>query len=246
MISVIMPAHNEERYIDESLQSIVKALLYLPCEILVVVDRCSDKTGEKALKYPVKMLEKNWNCWSSSYAECLQYGLTQAKGKYVAIVDADIVVPKEFFRLALSQLHENVISVSPLVVTAPNSLWNRVTNIWQRTFTLGFFRGNYGQRVTMAKPLSQVGGFRDVYSPDTDLDMRLRKAGYNSVLAEDIKVWHIRKPSFRRTIMTQVLRGRARKQLGFGFIHTLAHAIVRLRPFYVLGWLIQCFYRNET
>lgn len=240
MISVVVCAHNEEHSIGETLQSLNKALLGVPHEILVVADRCTDRTVEMALKHhPKLVLEKSWSKWRNSYPESLQYGFTQARGDVLAIVDADVIVPLDFFKTALSYLRGNVASVSPLVVTAPNCLWNKVMHVWERTHNIGFLRGNYGQRVLTVDALKKVGGFRDVFSPDTDLDKRLSKVGYASILAVNLKVWHVRKPTLKRVIDTQVLRGRARKQLGFGFMHTLAHSVIRGKPFTVIGWLLQ-------
>lgn len=51
--SVIIPAHNEEKYIDKCLKSILNASEYVTdnVEIIVVANRCTDKTELIAKHY---------------------------------------------------------------------------------------------------------------------------------------------------------------------------------------------------
>jgi len=48
-------------------------------EAIFVADRCTDKTVEKAEKYPVKIIQKTWNNWKNGYAEALQTGYLKRK-----------------------------------------------------------------------------------------------------------------------------------------------------------------------
>lgn len=100
-ISVIVCAHNEEQYVDMCLPSIVKAVSKHPHQIIVVADRCTDKTVEKCKKYEVEIVEKDYRKWRNSYAESLQLGLKHAKGKYIAIIDMDVVISLDFFDVLL-------------------------------------------------------------------------------------------------------------------------------------------------
>jgi glycosyltransferase involved in cell wall biosynthesis len=51
--SIIIPAHNEEKYIGACLESIEKAKQYVdePVEVIVSLNRCTDKTEQIAEKY---------------------------------------------------------------------------------------------------------------------------------------------------------------------------------------------------
>lgn len=51
--SIIIPAHNEEKYIGKCLDSIVKAseAYKEQTEVIVVLNRCTDKTEEIAKSY---------------------------------------------------------------------------------------------------------------------------------------------------------------------------------------------------
>lgn len=240
LISVICCAHNEEEYVDRSIPNVLKALKGFPHEIIFVADRCTDKTVEKVGKYKVKVVEKNWKKWTNSYAESLQTGYLKAKGKYMSIIDADIIIPTTFFRDLVPILKGRIASVAAHVVTYPDTLLNRVKYAWERTYSVApLGRAPYGAaRIICKESLDEINGFRDVPAPDTDIDMRLVKKGYRSVGAS-VKVYHIRRVSFRGAVSGQINRGRARYVLGISLIRTVGHALFRLRPFTVCGWLLE-------
>ena len=52
--SVIIPAHNSEKYIEKALKS-VRRQTYKDYELIVICDDCTDKTYEVALKYADKV-----------------------------------------------------------------------------------------------------------------------------------------------------------------------------------------------
>ncbi|MGC9069214.1 MAG: glycosyltransferase, partial [Thermoprotei archaeon] len=95
-ISVIVCAHNEERYIGKCLAALRRALEGFNGEIVFVADRCTDGTVDLAKRYNVeKLIIKDKKMWENSYAESLQMGFLNSSGGYVCIVDADIVVPND-------------------------------------------------------------------------------------------------------------------------------------------------------
>src|SRR5690625_6791695 len=86
-ISVIMPAYNEERYIAESIQSILNQT-FQDFELIIVDDGSTDKTFEIASSFndPRVKLYKQQN---SGPAAARNKALSLAKGKYIALQDAD-------------------------------------------------------------------------------------------------------------------------------------------------------------
>jgi len=241
LISVIVCAHNEEQYVDKCLPHLFKALDGLPSEIIFVADRCTDKTVEKARRYNVKIIEKKWKKWRNSYAESLQTGYLKAKGFLVSIVDVDIVVPSDFFQELTPMLKGGLASVAAGIVTYPDTLWNRIMSAWEKTYRLApLGREPYGAaRLVQKRVFEAIGGFRDVPTPDTDLDMRLAAKGFDSVAVSSVTVYHIRHVSLKSVISGQIVNGRGRYALGIGFMRSLAHAVFRLRPFLIAGWLFE-------
>ncbi|RLI39975.1 hypothetical protein DRO69_13560 [Candidatus Bathyarchaeota archaeon] len=247
VISVIVCAHNEEKYIDKSLPSLIKALEGKSSEIIFVADRCTDKTVEKAGKYPVKIIEKEWKKWENSYSEALQIGYANAKGTYVSIVDADIIIPQNFFQDLIPLLKNRTASIAAHVITYPDTFLNRLMNAWEKTYEFA----PLGQiphgaaRIILKKALDEIGGFRDIPTPDTDIDIRFTKHGYQSILNKKIKAYHIRQITLKKIINGQINCGRGRYTLGISLTKTLGHALLRVRPLTVYGWLLE-WQRNKT
>jgi glycosyltransferase involved in cell wall biosynthesis len=241
-VSIIICAHNEEEYVGKCLSSVLNAVRNIENEIVFVADRCTDKTAEIAKKLGITdIIEKKWKKWKNSYAEALQAGYQRAAGKYVAIIDADIVVPRDFFAKLVPVVSNSIASVSAQVATYPQNFLNRLIYAWEQTYELAPLgrKPRGAARVILKRALDEVGGFNDALAPDTDLDMRLTKEGYKSVYSRVVTVWHIRNLTVDKIIRGQIAAGRARYALGTGIVKTMAHAIFRFRPFIIGGWLME-------
>jgi glycosyltransferase involved in cell wall biosynthesis len=241
LVSVIVCAHNEEQHIDKSLPSIMNALKGILGEIVFVADRCTDKTVEKAKKYPVKIIEKTWMKWENSYSEALQIGYANAEGTYVSIVDADIVVSPNFFKDLIPPIKGKTVSVAAQIVTYPDAFLNRLMNAWEKTSKFAPLgktpRG--AARVILKKALDEINGFKDVPPPDTDIDLRFTDRGYKSIGTSKTKAYHIRRVTLKKIINGQINSGRGRYTLGIGLVKTVGHATLRVRPFTIYGWLLE-------
>ena len=86
-ISVVIPAHNEEKYIARCIRSIRKSasLFKGNVEIIVVCNRCTDRTGEIAESLGAKVLKNEDRC----IAKVRNTGIAAAKGKIIVTIDAD-------------------------------------------------------------------------------------------------------------------------------------------------------------
>jgi glycosyltransferase involved in cell wall biosynthesis len=241
-VSVIICAHNEKEYVGKCLNSVLNAVRNIESEIVFVADRCTDSTAEIAKKLGIgNVIEKKWKKWKNSYAEALQAGYQKATGKHVAIIDADIVIPEDFFDKLIPMVGNSVASVSAQVATYPYTFWNRLIYAWEQTYEFAPLgrKPRGAARVILKGALDEVGGFNDSVAPDTDLDIRLAKKGYRSVYSRAVKVWHIRNLTLDKIIKGQIIAGRARYALGIGIIRTMGHATFRFRPFIIVGWLLE-------
>jgi len=244
LISVICCAHNEAEYVDRSMPLLLRALEALKesfYEIVFVADRCTDKTVEKARKYGVRLVEKDWKKWEYSYAESLQTGYLNATGVHVGIIDLDIAVPTSFFRFLVPVLKDRIASVAAKVVTYPDTFWNRAMYAWERTRDVApLGQQPYGAaRVILKRALDDVGGFRDVPTPDTDIDLHFAEKGYRSISVSAVRVYHLRRLSLKKMVDGQINSGRGRYALGLGLVRTMGHSIFRFRPFVICGWLLE-------
>ena len=86
-ISVIIPAHNEEKYIRRCIHSIKKADERFKgnTEIIVVCNRCTDRTAEIAKENGARVLFNEDRC----IAKVRNAGIDAAQGKIIVTIDAD-------------------------------------------------------------------------------------------------------------------------------------------------------------
>ena len=86
-ISVIIPAHDEEKYIGKCLESIrvAEAQIRVPVEIVVALNRCSDDTEEIAKKYKAITVRED----AKSIAKIRNAGVGISTGDVLVTIDAD-------------------------------------------------------------------------------------------------------------------------------------------------------------
>jgi glycosyltransferase involved in cell wall biosynthesis len=250
LVSVICCAHNEEEYVDRALSTLIKALKSVSSyEIIFIADRCTDKTVEKAKKYKeVKIILKNWKKWKNSYSESLQTGFLTANSVYFAIIDVDIAVPDHFFRNLLPMIKGDVASVSAEVVVYPNTFWNRMIYAWEKTRNIApLGKEPWGAaKIIRKSALDDINGFRDIPTPDTDIDIRLAKIGFKNTANPNVKVYHLRQLSPERMVSGQILSGRGRYSCNIDLLRTIGHSLVRFRPFVIAGWLMEWLRTQEN
>lgn len=94
MLSVIVPALNEEKSIGNTIECLRKVLVLaqIEHEIIVVNDGSTDQTGKIASGFPVKMIH---HPSPGGYGRSIKDGIREAKYDLIAITDADETYPIE-------------------------------------------------------------------------------------------------------------------------------------------------------
>ncbi len=87
VFSVIIPAHNEEKYIGRCIKSVIRAAGKVPCEteIVVVANRCTDRTEQIARHYGAYVVTNDKKCISS----IRNSGVRASHGRIIVTLDAD-------------------------------------------------------------------------------------------------------------------------------------------------------------
>ena len=90
--SIIVPAYNEEEAIEKVIAALKRGLSQ-GCELIVVNDGSTDKTGEILKKTPgIKTIHHPENL---GYGAAIKSGVSAAEGEYILIIDADGTYPPE-------------------------------------------------------------------------------------------------------------------------------------------------------
>lgn len=107
-ISVILPVYNEEKYLDESIQSILNQI-FKDFEFIIINDCSKDNSKniiEKYKKRDKRIIfinnNKNMGC-----SESLNIGLKKAGGKYIACFCADDISAKQRLEIQYNYLENN-------------------------------------------------------------------------------------------------------------------------------------------
>ena len=106
MISIVIPAYNEENSINETVKKIkdvLKENKLTNSEIIVVDDGSTDKTGELLKKLDVVYIKNPKNM---GYGYSLKRGIKEAKNETIIIMDADLTYPVEYIPELLKKKEE--------------------------------------------------------------------------------------------------------------------------------------------
>lgn len=90
LVSIIMPAYNSERYIKETIESVLKQT-YKNFELIIVDDNSSDNTYKMIEKFSkidtrIKIFKLSNNCGA---AKARNLALKNSNGRFIAYLDAD-------------------------------------------------------------------------------------------------------------------------------------------------------------
>lgn len=87
VFTVVVPAHNEEKYVVRCINSVKMAADHFgrPVEIIVVCNRCTDKTMELAQANGARTLTNEQRC----IAAVRNTGIKAARGRYILTIDCD-------------------------------------------------------------------------------------------------------------------------------------------------------------
>jgi glycosyltransferase involved in cell wall biosynthesis len=91
--SVIIPAHNEEGLLGRCLDSIRSAAAStgVPVEVIVILNRCSDKTGEIAASFGARTVRED----ARNLAVIRNAGARAATGTILVTIDADSAMSRD-------------------------------------------------------------------------------------------------------------------------------------------------------
>lgn len=194
-ISIIIPAHNEEDYIKDAIDSAIAAEFNGKKQIIVVDDGSRDRTSEIIAQYARKGV-KIIRTLHSGKSASLNKALAAARGDLIAIIDGDSIIHRTALKEMAKELSRDNVAGACGVIKVRNRhklicMWSHIEQIYNSMMRLLFTKIN--ANVTTPGPLSvyrrkalmEVGGFSaEGYSEDMDITIRLIRNGYRISFAE--------------------------------------------------------------
>lgn len=88
LVSVLMPVYNSDKYVKQAIDSILQQS-YKEFELIIVNDGSKDNSLSIIKSYNDQRIKLISNPENKGLIYCLNFGITQCKGKYIARMDAD-------------------------------------------------------------------------------------------------------------------------------------------------------------
>lgn len=194
LVTILMPAYNEENVIEEALKSIL-SINYNNFEIIVIDDGSTDNTSSKVSNFISinKNQQKNIRLISQSNAgkaNALNTGLIHANGNFILSVDSDAKLNKNCLIYGIQHFQDNRVGAVAGNVIVAND--NRLITKFQQLEYLvsqNFVRQGlslFGLVPIVPGPIGlfrktamlEARGYRedkDLFAEDADLSVRLLK-----------------------------------------------------------------------
>lgn len=198
LVSVVMPVHNAEQHLREAIDSILMQT-FANLELLVIDDGSTDSSLKIAQSYidnRVHVIDGP----HQGIVAALNRGLVEARGDYVARMDADdIATPQRLMRqLAYMESHSDAAIVGSWadVIDADGKYTGQrlMPPTQGKQLYLALCAKNvmiHGSIMTRRDAVLAVGGYRMGIAPAEDYDLWLRLAALGAVanIAEPLYKW---------------------------------------------------------
>lgn len=111
LISVVIPAYNAEQFLDETLESVLSQT-YENWECIIVNDGSTDNTESIAKKWCEKDARFRYFYKENSGAsDTRNFGIKEARGEYIAFLDADDLYMPNFLEVCIENLVEKDVDL---------------------------------------------------------------------------------------------------------------------------------------
>ncbi len=158
-ISIIIPAHNEEKYVQKTLQSLQQQT-YTDYEVIVVANGCTDQTEE--------ILQKNADGEKVRYLSLPQPNVSVARnagalnshGKVLLFLDADTQLTAN----SLQAIHEHFTTKYAVATTKsqpdqPKFRYRSILGLKNLYNSTGLYHGCSGALICRKEDFQAVGGY---------------------------------------------------------------------------------------
>lgn len=180
IVSVVIPCYNQEDYIEETVESVLKQS-YSPIEIIIVNDGSTDHSHDVIQKILGKNPEiKYIELKNGGVSRARNKGIEKALGKYILPLDADDLIEKDYISLAIAEFNTDPELV---VVTAQGRFFGREEGDWNLAdFSMKkMLHGNviFCPSIFKKSDWQKIGGFDESMNHLEDWDYYIRLTALN-------------------------------------------------------------------
>lgn len=242
---IIIPSHNEEKYIASTLQSLVDQTI-LPKKAIIVNDNSTDKTAEIILdfaqKHPwISLLNTSSEAIhlpGSKVIQAFHKGFNALDQEYDFIVkaDADLIFPPHYFETIIAHFKSDssIGMVGGFAYIEKNGEW-QLENLTDKDHIRGAFKA-YRKEC-----YNQIGGLKPAMGWDTVDELLCKFYHWKVVTDPTLKVKHLKPTGTKYNKTARYKQGEAFYCLGYGFFITLIAslklAIRKGKPLLFLDYL---------
>lgn len=211
-ISVVIPAYNSEKTIEETLNAVLDQDFDGPYEVIVVDDGSSDKTVEIAKEKSVNLITQE----KSGPAKARNNGWKTSKGSTIVFTDSDCVPVKQWLKTITKPFSDPTVGGvgGEYQTKNPEKIIARFIGeeIAYRHSKMGRYINAVGTYSTAFRKaaLEEVGGFDESFKmasgEDTDISFKIIKAGYKLVYEPEAIVMHPHRSDFFGYMREQFFR----------------------------------------
>ena len=188
-ISVIMPAYNAGKYIEQAIESILKQS-FNDFEFLIINDASNDQTKTKILSFRDKRIKYIENKNRLGLTRSLNLGLNIAKGKYIARMDADDISLKDRLKTQFNYLENNkdIVLIGTWVeffgnYNGPEKIWECPRNHYLIKYYLSFNNQLAHSSICFRRSdILGIGGYDNKYEYAQDYDLYARLIKHDFLL----------------------------------------------------------------
>jgi len=242
---IIIPAYNEEKNIELTLNSILKQTL-LPKKIIVVNDNSTDRTAEIINNFSNKyefIKVKTTNSEQihlpgSKIIQAFNIGLEALDENYDFIVklDADLILPENYFERMSTIFNENpkVGIAGGRAFIEKNRKWI-LENLTNDDHVRGAFK-SYRKQCFV-----EIGKLKPEMGWDTLDEFLARYYGWKVIVDASLEVKHLKSTGSTYNLSSRHKQGEAFYRLGYGFLLTflasLKLALKKRKPLLFFDYL---------
>jgi glycosyltransferase involved in cell wall biosynthesis len=256
MISAVIPVRDKAGLLERCIGSVVRAAAQHRGTEVIVVENGSSDGSDRLVDDLFATEARVLHTAATTIATARNQGARLARGEILCFLDADVVVPPDFF-VRVERTFQAPVGAAGCTVALADDGW--ISRTWERLHYRGVAQVtalvNSADFAVRREAFWAVDGFEEslITGEDADLCLRLTEAGHTLVELPELQVLHLDNP---RSLM-----GFTRKEVWHGlgalatlrtgrldkpFAMTLAHAVMLVcgaavlmaRGFDLTGWVL--------